>query len=158
MCWITYNKNNLDHVIASKDIPIYKIMHFKREFLFKKKFISAFRDFQYKLGETYSGEMGIPRLDNTVVGGRYYIDRGFHSYNPLVTYITKGRDALHSIDIKCRDHNIGGFLLDNNLVILYGYIPRGACYHENEDGECVSNAIKLTHYKKITGENLNKLV
>lgn len=156
MCWITYNKP--EQVIASKDIPIYKIMRFEREFLFRKKFISAFRDFQYKLGETYTGQMGILRLDNTIEGGRYYIDCGFHSYNPLVTYITKGSSALPSIAIKCINKPIGGFFLSDNLVILYGYIPRGACYYENENGECVSNAIKLTHYKKITGENLNELV
>lgn len=152
MCWITYNKP--DPVIASKDIPIYKIMYFKREYLFKKKFISAFKDFQYKLGETYTGQMGIPKLDNI---GRYYIDCGFHSYNPLVTYITKDHNGS-SMVIKCINKPVGGFFLWDNLVILYGYIPRGACYYENEDGECVSNAIKLTHYKKITGKNLNKLI
>ena len=158
MCWITYNKP--DPIIASKDIPIYKIMHFKREFLFRKKFISAFREFQYKLGETYTVEMGIlTPIRDTYEGiyWRYYIDRGFHSYNPLVTYITKDI-ALPSMTIKCRDHSLGGFLLSDNLVILYGYIPRGACYYENENGECVSNMIKLTHYKKITEKNLNKLV
>ena len=153
MCWITYYKP--EHIIASKDIPIYKIMRFKREYLFRKKFISAFKEFQYKLGETYTGKMGIPTCNGD---GGYYIDYGFHSYNPLVTYITKGRSALPSMVIKCRDHNLGGFLLGTNLVILYGYIPRGACYYENEDGECVSNVIKLTHYKIITGENFNKLI
>ena len=130
MCW--YGRL-LDEKVAKKDITTYKILGRKGDVYF-----APYRDFQYKVGKIYSTEIK-PNVYNLVIE----IYEGVHSlhedcrvqYSCPTAFFIYNTFGLWIYSI-CTASN-------RNVVIAKCTIPQGTRYFENEDGEIVSESIRI---------------
>ena len=141
MCWETKKKELTIKVKATKNIPIFKIVYDNDE-----TYRSIYNGFQYKLKCKYKELLDSAYWVSCIFDDyhdRYIISKGFHSYNKEKVKTIKNSSTIfvYSCDGYSLDH-IYGFL--NEYCKVEGFIPKGAYYHENEHGECVSDSIVLT--------------
>lgn len=137
MCWITYKGAKCK--TAEKDIRIFKVCSPSNS---PEVLISAYREFEYTLNKIYSAE---EELILTMYGkdtnyGK--INKGFHSYSPNCSIKNET-----IISIWYDRQFLGSY--DSDSIIVYGYIPKGAHYYLNEEGEYVSDKICLTNIEQL---------
>ena len=139
MCWTTYKKENLQKKTAKKDISVIKIL-LKTE---DGALISPYRFTEYLLDKVYWSEIGQP-IEN-LGHDMWVIYEGLHSYSP--SGISLAAD-IDSCTIRITPRNDAANLLDYwyqfaGAVIFEGVIPSGSKYYENENGELVSDGLKI---------------
>ena len=123
MCWDGLNKP----IVAEEDIKVFKICLKQTG----KTLMSYFRTFVYEVGVEYSATFGIEIEDF----GEIAIYEGLHSYStecPIKfdTYIGKNRF-------------IDYYPPNESIVKVECVIPKGATYYENENGEIVSDTLRI---------------
>lgn len=158
MCWTS--KTPPVEQIAEVDIPIFKVCLEEES----EGVISYYRYFKYELNHIYSvrklsvvkkcrkdghivytqlingdGEIiTISHSSEIITPLEYRIYQGFHSYSSKCKF--ENRDI--EIKVFSRNKLVGHYHYSKALVVK-GYIPKGAKYYENEEGEVVSEQIKI---------------
>lgn len=130
MCWKT-RKTPIKQ-IAESDLKVYKILKYVENYI-----ISPIRGFIWELNKTYKTELDNPN---------YYIDErrnvincGFHSLLDSPKLHRTMFFASRIWYIKSSDI----MLYSPNEYVFEAIIPKGSEYYENENGEIVSNQLKI---------------
>lgn len=136
MCWSGKINHSVTKLVADSDIPIFKVCRYSA---ISKMLVSYFQEFIYILGERYSqGELQTKKL---TCGNLYMysIDEGFHSYSSDCGV----KFQVGLLAVIYPDH--ASFIYKSTKsVVVNGYIPKGAEYYDNGNGELVSTDIVLT--------------
>lgn len=150
MCWIS---NKAIKQIAKEDIPVFKIVKQCSWLKQDDCLLSLFENFKYKEGETYTADIVIREIEypNEV---DYEISEGLHSYSPDCRIIVglDYDDKRHAVVVPKNDNLVlSGFIIYSDITIIKVncIIPKGAEYYVNENGEYVSNMIKICNKDKI---------
>ena len=143
MCWYSGRKINLK--IADKDIPVFKIVR-------SKAHISLYYHAIYSENNTYKSEIiiGEDNYKNTMV------NKALHSYlsdsvsilitnspggivmsYPTLQVIYKGVITLDSIQYK------------DYLYLMKCIVPKGSIYDINEQGEVISDTLKVISFEQF---------
>lgn len=130
MCWTSYNEP--EQLVAKEDIVVYKTVKVHSY----SKILSYYRDFPYKLGETYSIDIVTRHLKDEF-NDFYFIDQGFNSYNYQLRI---GVDVL--LHINCAYDKSANLYFGKNLFGMLCIIPKGTEYYINKRGEVISASIK----------------
>ena len=158
MCWTAYNKQRSQPIKAEKDVKAFKIAVFTENGNATPYFMD-YSKIVYKTGETYTTNMESPEQKYC----SYVIGEGFHSYNKDTCYYTKGEvnsfdtvtdeATFHYNRITVNSHNCGyvimNYLSHRAICVMHCTIPEGTTYYENENGELVSNAIRIDSIETI---------
>lgn len=135
MCW----KGKYLPKIAKKDIPIYKIMIRGG---YGDFYLSYYQKFPYTLNAKISEEIKTPFMIDSYKGK---ISKALHSYSKEYTKI---ESSFNGFCVRSREKELDYYsyiLAPGMLAIVSGYIPKGATYCMNENGEYISNELILTH-------------
>ena len=144
MCWITYDKTRSHQIKAEKDIKVFKIVEPVDENIVKPYYMYQ-TGMVYMVGMTYTTEMYEP-VDQK---GTYVIEIGFHSYGkdcPMAFTDKTNLIFTHLIEVFSKnDKNvrIGRYETHFDIGVINCTIPKGATYYENENGEFVSDSIRI---------------
>jgi len=136
MCWTSVKIPKLK--VAKYNIPVFKVMSLTSK---ADTLSSIYMGFNYEIGKEYTSTIG------EVFGSPVYcIDEGFHSYSLGCTVSAIGKltmvfasKTVHQLDV-----------YGSETILVKCIIPKGSSYYLNENGEYVSNKIKLL--KKYTYE------
>lgn len=126
MCWSTKDKNYATPILAEKDFKVYKVL-----IVAGNSILSPCHHFEWELGVLYEEDIKVNTTGVEVLETK--INDGFHSlkFPPIC------KDDSWCIGDKelfgCVTHDI----------VFEAIIPKGSVYFENEDGEIVSDALKL---------------
>ena len=156
MCWTTYKEELAKARIADKDIKVFKVCRKINE-----QIVSFYMGKEYDVGETYRGKFNPSETENVFNHG---IKTGFHSYNPENTVIKKRKssstfddedddvdwDDFNWIEVFDMDrHHLDHFVKTENVVRVECTIPEGSTYYENENGEIVSDTIRIDSFHDL---------
>lgn len=126
MCWITRLKEYQVKRIAANDIQVYKILEKRRTWISGLiKYVSPFYNFKYKLNKVYKSRI---ELDFQTRNGALTIEKGLHSF----TNLRHAEGYCAANEPYCK-----------TWLIFKAIIPKGSTYYVNEDGEVVSNKLKI---------------
>lgn len=126
MCWVTRLKEYQVKRIAANDIQVYKILEKRRIWISGRiKYVSPFYNFKYKPNKVYKSRID---LDFQTRYDVLIIEKGLHSFT----------NFQHA---KCC-HNICKLNCEP-WFIFKAIIPKGSTYYVNENGEVVSNKLKI---------------
>ena len=152
MCWTATTGKEYEEYIANNNIPVMKLVNIAPF----NTIYSYFRDFEYELNHIYRVDnFG---LDIEVIANVIYIKRGFHSYSTKIkiekaTKVRNGFEGIivrhESIIVDTLPANCYVHTLKTNLAIADCIIPKGAHYFLNNNGEYVSDKIKIINVYKI---------
>lgn len=131
MCWKTINEAFKLPIKAEENVPIFKIC-----ISFPDAVVSAYQHFEYSLNKEYTMDRDIDVIGDNL----FCIHQGFHSYSEKCKIYLCGQNGFDIIGVDGEYLDGFGF----NFVKVLGYIPKGAYYYINENGECVSSSICLT--------------
>lgn len=137
MCWI----GDLKIKKAEADIPVFKVMMYDPNEA--NSVTSYYFPTKYKIGELKESSI-IPGRRGPFTG-LYTVNIALHSYNPLKVGVIR-RNIGMGFDVLSILYN-NDRILDNvppSLLIIKGYIPKEACYCENEKGEFISDKLVMT--------------
>lgn len=147
MCWKSSEVPEIQK--APRDIPVFKVCRIKVED--GVKIITSYYMLKvYLLNKRYtkSTPLEFGFWDSFIFTFRnyYYINEGFHSYDKAcyfnkncIEYILRNKNG------NCLDR----YNIDEHIIIVNGYIPKGASYCVNDYGEYVSDEIELTDCEDI---------
>ena len=158
MCWIGDNKN--EH-IAIDDIKCKKI-------LLKETIDNSFCYYSpifnqiYKIGETYTSNPIIPKLYGN--GPRVVIHEGIHCYDIKKTKAVITKDVfgkrnlvIYSIRWLTRKYKYRPLIgWGEYAVAVECIIPKGTIYYENQNGEIVTQNLKIIRELKENEYVLDK--
>ena len=134
MCWI--GKNNRQS--AKEDISVFKIVNYDLR--------SFYYYFQYSKNATYRMNLRIP--DKPM--NRIRIDCGFHSYVENEVFVKYTYDnSVYRIYSSNMHLELDNFDNRDNVVKLNCIIPKGSVYYKNDNGEIVSDTLKVIDVEKI---------
>lgn len=105
---------------ASIDMEVYKILSVEKSIFGKTKFISPCIGFCYKPGKVYHSKLGITQTNYSLA-----IDEGLHCFQNMTS---------------------AGIYADSfrrPYAIVPAIIPEGTRYYINEDGEIVTEKLKI---------------
>lgn len=146
MCWLSNNKPAIK--VAEENIPIFKIC---MKMLSKEDCVQSYYwEFVYHLNREYDifEEDGVNALDYCqLLDNRYRIDVGFHSYG--INVILRVNNNGDTMFVETPRIVIDSYYKTKKVIRVNGYIPKGANYVTNEQGEYVSNKIVLTDIQEI---------
>ena len=151
MCWI--GKFKLQTAI--EDIPIFKIVRKPYSSTHVK---SVYTRFRYDLNYLYKlGNYKITAIDYVEGDEESEVDLAFHSYNPDLVSVTITGGIIFIRSTNREDINntpsfgrsLDYFTFIQSIVKAEGFIPKGAQYCMNENGEYISNEIVLTKVIKL---------
>ena len=140
MCWHSYKRPV--RKTADKDITCWKVVY-----LVNTYFKSVYFGKLYKIHKRYfiyDDEIYVHKVfaySFFTPTTRYYINKGFHSYNNKVFIKEAGLQRIVMNENKKMWHD--RFYGMSNLHVIKCIIPEGSIYYENEDGELVSSSIKI---------------
>ena len=160
MCWLS--REIPVKRIAEKDIPVFKIGQIVQADVDKKKVIPYFYPDKtigtvvhmkgYEEGKAYEEK----NISYGFLYGRFFIDRGLHSYSldniriKTNDIASKYRDKptiqvmTHKTTLISNDVLRNGQCYDTNrIAVLLCTLPKGTTYYVNEVGEIVSDKIKV---------------
>lgn len=129
MCWVTVNREDVIPHTAETDMPVYKVLR--------------------RNGKTPRMGFDVPiygePLPKVEIKFDEYnmISEGYHSYATGVELC----DTFNSLDIKliCPEEIcLNKSYYYHNCVVHKGYIPKGAKYYMNSNGEIVSETLVIT--------------
>ena len=156
MCWITYIEELAKARTADKPIKTFKICRKSDE-----QVVSFYMGKEYDVGETYSGKFDPSETENIFNNG---IKTGFHSYNSENTIVKKRKmfstfdnedddadwDDFSWIEVFGMDRfHLDHFMNTEDVVLVECTIPEGSTYYENENGEIVSDAIRIDSFNNL---------
>lgn len=129
MCWISYNEKFQVMKIAKTDIQVYKILKKYQSWIFKRtQYVSLYHRFKYKLDKVYKSKLGVKFLEEY---NGLQIEEGLYSFiNFEEAYFYRANVSSGSLP----------------WIICKAVIPKGSVYYINEDGEVVSDKLKVTEY------------
>lgn len=132
MCW--YRASLMLSLTAEQDIPVFKVVNYSDDVIKGWYYPKV-----YQLGELNKGITILPRYsDNHAM----IIEEGYHSYSMDCRAVVRYRfiNVIFCLD------KVHTYPREYNMIpkIVKGYIPKGACYYLNPNGEYVSNKIVLT--------------
>ena len=147
MCWMS---NKLKPLVSDGNVKIYKVC--RNNIIPYLYYGYYYNSFCYKLQHVYKTQISIAKHIVLDVGV-YVGDEGFHSYSQkkckwkldntttIEPSILIYNDIfhLHYINDDSTEFIFG------KVVLLEGYIPQGATYYENDEGEIISDSIILTN-------------
>lgn len=143
MCWIG---NKAHRKIAKEDIKCKKIISLD----FKANFYTPYYrmdDMVYELGKLYScNTLSIGAVDKK---GNIRISRGFHCYGKYVAVCRPNALSEIGTQYDYLVHMIGkpyqGYWRNSTRkpILVECTIPSGSIYYENEDGEIVSDHLRI---------------
>ena len=127
MCWVTGIQEHMQPIIAKDNVAIIKVLS-KND---NGDYFAPYWDMRYELNKTYYSDIVIGYEDVD----RLIIEHGLHSITVVFLYF-KEKEVY--------DKNF--ITIDKGFyyAIMEGYIPAGATYYEDENGEIVSDSIVLT--------------
>lgn len=154
MCWTSKTKPLVK--TAEENIPIFKICRSDYSKTVDEVY-SFYREFTYKLNKEYTHKGSTLHPIKSVLYDEYVIDIGFHSYSADITDVHIRKNLIgdnviwinlltYPSYVTYRMYNI---FIKNRVIRVNGYIPRGASYVINNNGECVSDKIVLTDIQTI---------
>lgn len=143
MCWIS---DKAEPLISDGNVRVFKICRLKDGFIH-----SYYYGGVYELDKEYETKINISPNGN---GEKYFGREGFHSYSSNDCYaiatvgglqVFKIRTGL-TYDLFITDY-IGTYI--TGVVVVEGYLPKGATYYINNQKEIISNKIILTKVTQI---------
>ena len=140
MCWSSKGKTIEEcKKVAQKDILVRKIM--VKETNSYGLYDSYFQHATYEVGETYN-ESNIN--NNHQIECRWMaIARGLHSYSPKCILRQPKYTSLLYVESIDGKHTLEIYSMRVGIVLVDCIIPKGTVYYVNEDGEYVSESIKV---------------
>lgn len=168
MCWIGRLKNK--H-IAEGDVKVFKIV-FKEVKTWKvlekdyvRKYYAPYRLFTYEISKTYSVDKLYPVTRHNGMYEKVIINEGFHSYSCKHCMLEEHDETIEIHSNKLIPSTITHYEKGYTKKVFEGYkfkysqqmgvtmlecvIPAGTEYWENENGEIVSQKIKIIREVKI---------
>jgi len=145
MCW---ESKELKLLVSDGNVKVFKICLVSEN---GNNYFSYLYQFKYILNKEYHTELNIKKAIN---GGQNYGNEGFHSYsaehckaeNGWCDMMTHGAMSVQPKSVKSLKILDIYFVRRNKLplALINGYIPKGAKYAINADGEIISDSIVLT--------------
>lgn len=167
MCWFGVTKKEKVRHKAIKDIEVFKIMNTSENN--PSVLISPFQKCYYVIGKTESVKFNeniqriYPFNNDDNVSEALAINEGLHSYNSnkvelkiiqstyafhislcIAPFIKKGKE-YHDLSLLPINYLRGKYVKANCII------PKGSYYYENNDGEIVSESLKIVSYEEIEG-------
>lgn len=138
MCWVSNGKPEIK--IAEEDIPVWKVVY-KIEDI-SKRCKSYYYDYIYRENICEHTPIAFKTLGNLFKG-----EGGFHSYSDEL----KGMYTLRGINVNRKFTPFTYITLfdypkEPNLKMAKFFIPKGAQYMKNDEGEIISNAIVFNSF------------
>lgn len=132
MCWYT-KSNEISIKVAEEDIPVVKGLDRKND----EEFISPIFRFKWKKGIVYHSILSKPK--KYLGSETFSISKGFHSCTKLIyeNYYIDGIQFTKMIN------EFGRTILCRKYDIVNAVIPKGSIYYVNEEGDYVSNQLKI---------------
>jgi len=154
MCWKT--KKCIKPHIADKDLHVYKIClrHYNYGALPYYQTASEF----YEEGETYDADQPdkpcpSQEFDDCI----YEIYRGMHSYSCKCQIKLYGEIPSNVCPYIDGGGYLGHYNIKLNLLLVLCSIPKGTTYYVNENGEYVSESIKMNKFLVLTKNTIDTL-
>lgn len=147
MCWVSNGKPEIK--IAEEDIPVWKVVYKIEDILKRGKYLYGFKrcksyyyDYIYRENICEHTPIAFKTLGNLFKG-----EGGFHSYSDEL----KGMHTLRGINVNRKFTPFAYITLFNypkepNLKMARFFIPKGAQYMKNDEGEIISNAIVFNSF------------
>ena len=132
MCWYTKSKT-IGIKVAEEDIPVVKGLDRKND----EEFYSPIFRFKWKKGIVYTSLLSKPKVNNFLK--IFSIDEGFHSCTKLI-YVDNYMDGIPFTKMI---NGFGRTILCRKYDIVNAVIPKGSLYYVNEEGDYVSNQLKI---------------
>jgi hypothetical protein len=132
MCWYTKSKT-IRVKVAEEDILVVKGLNRKND----EEFYSPIFRFYWKKGVVYHSILSGPKAD--ISKETFSISEGFHSCTKLI-YVD---DYMDGIPFTKMINEFGRTVLCRKYDIVNAVIPKGALYYVNEEGDYVSNQLKI---------------
>lgn len=138
MCW-TERKEDVDILIADKDIEVYKIVIRAGKQYCK----SCIKGFTYEANIIYKiPSMQIEKAEvyvwNSII---VYVEKAYHSYTKIQHTLEKFHNKISGIIV---GNYLVPILFNNPYYVATFVIPKGSQYAINWKGEIVSNQIIYT--------------
>lgn len=163
MCW--YNQIPTERKVAESDVKVVKFLAMDNDD--DNVFYPPYNPFRYELGKVYTEE-GFKEPEK--VNGVYVVNLGFHTYslmnkfevnNGLVRVLTHDGlflDCWYYLDDITLNPNLEATCcVERPMFLCLCTIPKGAAYYINDNGECVSEKIRidkvLDYLEDLTDEN-----
>ncbi len=135
MCWT----GNSNPIVAKDDIPckkIVKVLYRPPRKIYVPFFMHA-KSIEYVIGETYTSEI---RIRYQWEDGFKEIDVGLHCYSKDV----KTQHLQTGIAVNFLNNPNGRYYSNiYNPVLMNCIIPKGTTYYENNNGEIVTEKLKI---------------
>jgi len=141
MCW---ESKELKLLVSDGNVKVFKICLVSEN---GNNYFSYLYRFKYILNKEYHTELNIKKV---ITGGLNYGNEGFHSYSAEHCKAENGWSDMmthYAMSVLSKNRNIGIYFVRRNklpLALINGYIPKGAKYAINADGEIISDSIVLT--------------
>lgn len=168
MCW--YNQIPSERKVAESDVKVVKFLAMDEDD--NNVFYSPYNPFRYELGKVYTEE-GFKEPEKAIGGwynGLYVVNLGFHTYslmnkfevnNGLVKVLANDSiflDSWYYLHDVTYIHDIEAtYCVELPMFLCLCTIPKGAAYYINDNGECVSEKIRidkvLDYLENLTDEN-----
>ena len=147
MCWTGMTSREKTPRVAKKDIPVYKMVLGN-----DNCYHAYYHGFEYKPRQEY--QTGIePIMPLEGISGIVNINSGFHSYDVKDTMVTTKRILYGPLYYNV-ENTISGHVLEIYHIKTHKLncvIPAGATYYKNNNGEYVSDRIRV-----VSGEPLKE--
>lgn len=120
MCWRSYKPEWQKPHTAEYDIPVFKVLSIQKAYN-KIAFYSPIQEFRYKPNKIYTQNLRIVKTPIDIME----ITEGLHS---LAVYTAAAKYATQ---------------IGPQAVVLRAEIPKGSLFYRNENGEIVSEKLKV---------------
>ena len=143
MCWKTKLSTRAEAKIAYSPVKVFKVCKKTDEHI-----LSYYFSQEYEVGKTYRLDNGLKfNTDDYLSNRTYHIYQGFHSYSPEKIKIRQVKHGM--VDVKTKEGVVLDYYDFENIVRVDCIIPEGSVYYENENGEFVSDIIRIDSIEQI---------
>lgn len=150
MCWRTSKKKYAKLKIAEDDIPVFKIVN-------KDVIDGYYKPCIYPDGIFYSGGK-LYLLDGKIEikpeFDKWKVNEGFHSYSRNYVHLEHRHGPVPFLDVKTNHGNyITTYTVQECIgsacrrVVMNCVIPKGTVYCENQNGQMVSEALRVVGFE-----------
>lgn len=154
MCWITYFSKHGTPIKAEKDVKVFKVCAIDKDGYAIPYYMYPVFYKEYKKGETYHLPDELKIFENSPTSYRssgFHADYGFHAYSSEHCQYGKSGENILTSDIEVltvssvEDKHRCDYYRPQfyGNAILECSIPEGTTYYENENGEIVTEALRV---------------